>query len=131
MWSDPIADMLTRVRNGVKAHKKQVTMPASNVKRGVAQVLKEEGYILDYDVVADTRQGILRIDLKYGPNGEDVIHRIKRESKPGCRRYYKAQEIPRVLNGLGVAILTTNKGVLCGHRCREQNIGGELICTVC
>ena len=131
MWSDPIADMLTRIRNGVTAHKKQVVIPASKLKTGLARVLKDEGYILGYDVVEDTRQGILRVDLKYGPNGEVVIHKIKRMSKPGCRRYSKAQEIPRVLNGLGIAILSTNRGVMSDRSCREGNIGGELLCTVC
>lgn len=131
MWSDPIADMLTRIRNGVTARKKQVIIPASNVKKGLARVLKEEGYILGYDVVEDTRQGLLRVDLKYGPNGEDVIHKIKRMSKPGCRRYSKVEEIPRVLNGLGVAILSTSRGVMSDRSCREGNIGGELLCTVC
>lgn len=131
MWSDPIADMLTRIRNGATAKKKQVLIPASKLKAGLAQVLKDEGYILGYDVVEDTRQGLLRVDMKYGPNGEDVIHKIKRMSKPGCRRYSKAQEIPRVLNGLGIAILSTNRGVMSDRSCREGNIGGELLCTVC
>ena len=131
MWSDPIADMLTRIRNGVSARKTQVVIPASQVKTGLARVLKEEGYILGYDVVEDTRQGLLRVDLKYGPNGEVVIHKIKRMSKPGCRRYSKAQEIPRVLNGLGIAILSTNRGVMSDRSCREENIGGELLCTIC
>lgn len=131
MWSDPIADMLTRIRNGVTARKKQVVIPASKLKTGLARVLKDEGYILGYDVVEDTRQGLLRVDLKYGPNSELVIHKIKRMSKPGCRRYSKAQEIPRVLNGLGIAILSTNRGVMSDRSCREANIGGELLCTVC
>ena len=131
MWSDPIADMLTRIRNGVTARKTQVVMPASKLKAGLASVLKDEGYILGYDVVEDTKQGLLRVDLKYGPNGELVIHKIKRMSKPGCRRYSKAQEIPRVLNGLGIAILSTNRGVMSDRSCREGNIGGELLCTVC
>lgn len=131
MWSDPLADMLTRIRNGVAARKTQVVIPASKLKTGLARVLKDEGYILGYDVVEDTRQGLLRVDLKYGPNGELVIHKIKRMSKPGCRRYSKAQEIPRVLNGLGIAILSTNRGVMSDRSCREGNIGGELLCTVC
>ncbi len=131
MWSDPIADMLTRIRNGATAKKKQVVIPSSKLKTGLAQVLKDEGYILGFDVVEDTRQGLLRVDMKYGPNGEDVIHKIKRMSKPGCRRYSKAQEIPRVLNGLGIAILSTNRGVMSDRSCREGNIGGELLCTVC
>ncbi len=123
--------MLTRIRNRVSARKTQVVIPASKLKTGLARVLKDEGYILGYDVVEDTRQGLLRVDLKYGPNGEDVIHEIKRVSKPGCRRYSQVQEIPRVLNGLGIAILSTSRGVMSDRSCREGNIGGELLCTVC
>ena len=131
MWSDPIADMLTRIRNGVGARKKQVTMPASRVKRGVARVLKDEGYILEFDVIEDGRQNLLRIDLKYGPNGDDVIHEIKRISKPGCRCYRTVEDIPKVLNGLGVAILSTSRGVMSDRQCRTEHVGGELLCTVC
>ncbi len=86
MWSDPIADMLTRIRNAVRTRKTQVSIPSSKVKVGIAKVLKEQGYVNDFDVIQDTKQGVLRVDLKYGPRGEDLIHSLKRESKPGCRR---------------------------------------------
>jgi len=130
MWSDPIADMLTRVRNAVHVRRKTVKIPSSKMKVGIAQVLKVEGYINGFDVVPDDKQGILRIDLKYGPRGEDVIHRLQRTSKPGCRIYRKANELPRVLDGLGISVVSTSKGVLSDRACREQNVGGEMICTV-
>jgi len=130
MWSDPIADMLTRIRNAARVHQREVKIPASKVKRGVARVLKEQGFIEGYDVVEDGKQGILRVDLRYGPRGEDVIHKIERASKPGRRRYAGANDVPRVLNGLGIAIVSTNRGVLSDSRCREHNVGGEVLCTV-
>ena len=130
MWSDPIADMLTRIRNAVRVRRKQVTIPSSKLKVGIARVLLEEGYISGYDVVADTKQGILRIDLKYGPRGEDIIHRIRRESKAGCRIYRKVGNLPRVLDGLGISIVSTPKGVLSDRGCREMTVSGELLCTV-
>jgi small subunit ribosomal protein S8 len=130
MWSDPVADMLTRIRNAVRIRKRQVQIPSSKIKVGIAQVLKDEGYILDYDLIEDTKQGILRLDLKYGPNGEEVIHSIRRESKPGRRAYAGVGALPRVLDGLGIAIISTSSGVLSDRKCREQNVGGELLCTV-
>jgi len=131
MWSDPIADMLTRIRNAARVRRRQVKIPASKLKVGIAKVLKEEGYIEGFDVIEDTRQGILRIDLKYGQRGEDVIHRIERVSR-GSRRVYKGVGgIPRVLDGLGIAIVSTSRGVLSDRVCREKNVGGELMCTVC
>jgi len=130
MWSDPIADMLTRIRNGARVRKPRVTVPCSKLKVGIAEVLKAEGYITGFDVVEDPTQGVLRIDLKYGPRGEDLIHEIKRVSKPGCRRYFKVQELPRVLDGLGIAIVSTSAGILSDRGCREKQVGGELICTV-
>jgi small subunit ribosomal protein S8 len=130
MWSDPIADMLTRIRNAVRVRRKQVSIPSSKLKVGIARVLLEEGYINGFDVVADTKQGVLRIDLKYGPRGEDIIHRIRRESKAGCRVYKKVGELPRVLDGLGISIVSTPKGVLSDRGCREMNVSGELLCTV-
>jgi len=130
MWSDPIADMLTRIRNALRVHDRDVKIPSSKVKVGVAEVLKLEGYIEDYDVIEDGRQGILRVALKYGPLGETVISTIKRASRPGRRAYRGVSEMPRVLNGLGIAIVSTNKGVLSDRQCREQNVGGELLCTV-
>jgi len=130
MWSDPIADMLTRIRNAVRVRRKQVTIPSSKLKVGIARVLLEEGYISGFDVVKDTKQGVLRIDLKYGPRGEEIIHRIRRESKGGCRVYRKVGKLPRVLDGLGISIVSTPKGVLSDRGCREMNVSGELLCTV-
>ncbi len=130
MWSDPIADMLTRIRNAVRVRKKQVTIPSSKLKSGIAHVLREEGYITGYDVVEDGKQGLLRIDLKYGARGEQLLHTLKRESKSGCRVYRRVDALPRVLDGLGIAILSTSRGVLSDRQCREQNVGGELLCTV-
>ena len=130
MWSDPIADMLTRVRNAARVRRKQVLIPSSKFKVSIAKVLLEEGYILGYDVVEDNKQGMLRIDLKYGARGEDVLHKIKRESKGGCRLYRGAGDLPRVLDGLGICIVSTSKGVLSDRQCREHKVGGELVCTV-
>jgi small subunit ribosomal protein S8 len=130
MWSDPIADMLTRIRNGVRVRKRVVNVPASKVKAGIANVLRDEGYIRGYDKIDDTKQGVLRIELKYGPLGEDLIHVIKRESRPGCRVYRSASDLPRVRDGLGIAIVSTSSGVLSDRQCREQKIGGELLCSV-
>jgi small subunit ribosomal protein S8 len=130
MWSDPIADMLTRISNGLRAKKRQVKIPCSGVKIGLASVLKEEGYIQDFDVIEDARQGILRITLKYTANGEPIINALRRESKPGRRVYRAVKDMPWVLNGLGVAIISTSKGVLSDRKCREMHIGGELLCTV-
>jgi len=130
MWSDPIADMLTRIRNAVRERKKQVNVPSSQFKVGIARVLKEEGYIEDFDVIDDAKQGLLRIDLKYGPRGEDLIHAIKRESRSGRRLYLGVKDIPRVLDGLGIAIVSTSQGILSDRVCREKKVGGELVCSV-
>ena len=130
MWSDPISDMLTRIRNGVRVRRKQVNVPSSKLKVGIAKVLQDEGYIEGYSVIDDTRQGILRIDLKYGPRGEDVVRQLQRVSKPSRRVYRSVEDLPRVMDGLGIAIVSTNKGVLSDRRCRDENVGGELLCTV-
>ena len=130
MWSDPVADYLTRIRNAVRNRSAQVMIPRSNLKLAISKVLKEEGYITDVDEIADAHQGQLRLTLKYGPRGEQVITRLKRESRSGRRLYVGAHEIPRVLNGLGIAILSTSRGVLSDRKCREQRLGGELVCTV-
>lgn len=130
MWSDPVADMLTRIRNAVRVGRKQVQIPSSGLKVGIAKSLQEEGYILGSDVIDDGKQGILRIDLKYGPRGEDVIHDIQRVSRGGRRVYRKSADLPRVMDGLGIAIVSTNRGVLSDRQCREQNLGGEVLCTV-
>ncbi|MBI4578578.1 MAG: 30S ribosomal protein S8 [Planctomycetes bacterium] len=131
MWSDPVADMLTRIRNAVRMHAREVRVPASSLKAGIAKVLQEEGYILGFDRIQDTRQGLLRIHLKYDPTGAAVIREIKRESKAGRRVYRAVDELPRVMNGLGIAILSTNRGVLSDRQCKEMKVGGELLCTVC
>lgn len=130
MWSDPIADMLTRIRNGIRVRKNTVQIPSSKLKIGIASVLKDEGYIEGFDTIEDTRQGVLRIQLKYGRRGEEVIHSLDRASCPGRRVYKKATEVPSVLNGLGIAVLSTSQGVLSDRQCRQRNIGGELLCTV-
>jgi len=130
MWSDPIADMLTRIRNAVRVRAAEVRVPSSKLKVGIARVLKAEGYIADFDVVEDARQGLLRLQLKYGPQGEQVIRRIERVSKPGRRYYCGVQELPRVLDGLGIAIVSTSRGVKSDRQCRAENVGGELVCTV-
>ncbi len=104
-------------------------IPCSKMKVGIAKVLVEEGFISGYDVIEDTKQNILRVDLKYGPRGEQVLHHLDRVSSPGRRVYKKSTELPRVLNGLGIAILSTSQGVLSDRQCRERQIGGELLCT--
>ena len=128
--SDPIADMLTRIRNAARNQAESVDCRNSKVCRGIAGALQHEGYINGYEVIEDSPQGTLRVALKYGPNGENIIHRVTRESKPGCRVYTRVADLPRPLAGLGVAILTTPNGVLSDRQCREQNVGGELLCTV-
>lgn len=128
--SDPLADMLTRIRNAVMAKFDSVEMPTSTVKVSVAKVLKEEGYIADYKVIESKVQGTLEIDLKYGQEGEAVITGIKRVSKPGLRKYTKATAIPKVLNGLGISIVSTSKGVITDRAARTLNAGGEIICEV-
>ena len=128
--SDPLADMLTRLRNAVMVKFDSVQMPSSTVKVGVAKVLKEEGYIRDYHVIGDDVQDILKVDLKYGPNRETVITGLKRVSKPGLRKYAKVNEIPRVLDGFGIAIISTSKGIVTDKTARALNSGGEIICEV-
>jgi small subunit ribosomal protein S8 len=130
MWSDPIADMLTRIRNGVRVRAREVRVPSSKVKQGIAKVLRDEGYITDFDFVEDGKQGLLRLRLKYGPQGELVITSIDRISKPGCRRYSGVDKLPTVLGGLGIAIVSTSRGIKSDRQCREEKLGGELLCTV-
>ncbi|MCE5327840.1 MAG: 30S ribosomal protein S8 [Planctomycetaceae bacterium] len=129
---DPIADMLTRIRNALRAGQKVTNIKASGVCQGVCQTLKDEGYIDDFQRVEDsTPQGLLRVYLKYGPNGEEIVTEIKRVSKPGRRVYSSVGELPRPMNGLGIAIVSTSKGVMSDRRCRSEKIGGEVLCTVC
>ena len=122
--------MLNRLRNGSRNGFPHVDCRNSKVCAGIAGALKHEGYVAGHDVIDDGRQGILRVHLRYGPNGEKLFHKLQRESKPGCRVYTKVNDLPRPLAGLGIAILTTPRGVLSDRQCREENVGGELICTV-
>jgi len=128
--SDPIADMLTRIRNGLRARKDAVNVRASGICEGMLRVMKEEGYIKDYTRMEDDKQDMLRVYLKYGPAGEDVVSAIDRVSKPGCRVYGGVSELPRPLNGLGISIISTPQGVLSDRQCRERNVGGEVLCTM-
>lgn len=128
--SDPLADMLTRIRNATMVKFDSVTMPKSKIKVNVAKVLQEEGYIEGWEVTEEGPQGTLMIKLKYGPNGESVITGLKRVSKPGLRQYARAGAIPTVLNGLGVAIISTSKGLLSDRAARKMNTGGEILCQV-
>jgi small subunit ribosomal protein S8 len=130
MMTDPIADMLTRIRNGNNAKHDSVDVPASNIKKEIAQILLNEGFIKGFDVIEDGKQGIIRIDLKYGQNNEKVISGIKRISKPGLKVYVKNNEIPKVLGGLGIAVLSTSKGIMTDKTARNENVGGEVICYV-
>lgn len=130
VMTDPIADMLTRIRNANSVYHDKVEMPASKIKQAIAKVLKEEGFIKDFEYVSDDKQGIIRVNLKYGPNREKVITGLKRISKPGLRVYAKTDEIPRVLRGLGIAILSTPKGIMTDKQARKEGIGGEVICYV-
>jgi small subunit ribosomal protein S8 len=128
--SDPLADFLTRIRNAVRANFDTVEIPQSNLKVRVAEVLKKEGYITDYQLADQGVQGVIKIELKYGPNREQVITGIRRVSKPGLRQYKKSGVIPKVMSGLGVGILTTSKGVISDREARRLNVGGELLCEV-
>jgi small subunit ribosomal protein S8 len=130
MMTDPIADMLTRIRNALQIERPIVDIPASKVKIGIAEALKREGYIWEFEVVEQQPQNVLRINLKYGPNGELVIRHIQRGSKPGRRVYTSLKDMPEVLQGLGISILSTNKGILSNREARKEHVGGELLCTV-
>lgn len=128
--TDPIADMLTRIRNANMVRHEKLEVPASKIKREIAEILKREGFIRDVEYIEDNKQGILRIFLKYGPNNERVITGLKRISKPGLRVYVKAHEVPRVLNGLGIAILSTSQGILTDKEARQKGTGGEVLAYV-
>ena len=128
--TDPIADMLTRVRNANTVRHENVDVPASNIKKELARILLEEGFIKGYDVIEDDKQGLIRLQLKYGKNGGKVITGIKRISKPGMRVYADNHSVPKVLNGLGISIISTSKGILTDKQARELGIGGEVICYV-
>ena len=128
--TDPVADMLTQLRNAVAVNHATVTMPSSKLKLSVAEVLKREGFITAFEIVEKKTQNDLKITLKYGPEGEKVIQKIVRTSKPGCRVYRAVEDLPRVRDGLGIAVVSTNQGVLSDRECRQKNVGGEILCTV-
>jgi small subunit ribosomal protein S8 len=130
MMTDPIADMLTRIRNAVRVERPVLDIPDSKVKRGLADVLKREGYIWDWHVIEATPAPALRIELKYGPNGERVIQRIRRISKPGRRVYSRAKDLRPVLGGLGIRILSSSRGVISDREARQRNLGGEVLCEI-
>ena len=130
MNRDTIADMLTRIRNALERRKPTVDVLGSNTCRGILGVMRAEGYVQGYDEIADGRQGLIRVHLKYGPDGEQVMTHLKRESKPSRRVYRKASEITPVLGGLGVGIYTTPQGVVSDRQARRHNVGGELLCTI-
>lgn len=130
VMSDPIADMLTRIRNANTVRHETVEIPASKQKKQIAEILKREGFIRDAEYIEDSKQGIIRVFLKYGPNNERVITGLKRISKPGLRVYAKSFDVPRVLGGLGIAIISTSKGVMTDKEARQSNTGGEVVCYV-
>lgn len=130
VMTDPIADMLTRIRNANSVNHEKVEIPSSKIKIAIASILKAEGFIKDFDTVADSKQGILRVSLKYGANREKVISGIKRISKPGLRVYAKSDQLPRVLGGLGIAIVSTSHGMMTDKAARKQSLGGEVVAYV-
>ncbi|MGI6112588.1 MAG: 30S ribosomal protein S8 [Mahellales bacterium] len=130
VMTDPIADMLTRIRNALTVKHGVVEVPASNIKKEVAAILYNEGYIKGYEVIPDDKQGVIKLTLKYGNNKERVISGLKRISKPGLRVYAKKDEIPKVLGGLGIAILSTSKGIMTDKKARQLGVGGEVLCYI-
>ena len=128
--TDPIADMLTRIRNANTVGHETVEIPASKMKKAIAEILKEEGYIADFEMIEDDKQGMIKVTMKYGANKEKVISGIKKISKPGLKVYAKAGEVPKVLGGLGIAIVSTSKGIVSDKEARKLGVGGEVICYV-
>ncbi len=128
--TDPIADMLTRIRNAIKASYTSVDMPNSKLKVNIAKVMKSEGFIKNFKVISDNKQGIMRIFFKYDENGGSLIEGIKRVSKPGRRIYAKSDKIPKVLNGFGINIISTSKGIIADNEARRQKVGGEILCSL-
>ncbi len=128
--TDAIADMLTRIRNANSAKHETVDIPCSNVKKAIADILVEEGYVKGYQLIEDSKQGIIRVTLKYGPKKQRIIQGVKRVSKPGLRIYAGCEELPRVMNGLGVAIISTSKGIMTDKNARKQNVGGEVLAFI-
>lgn len=130
MMNDPVADMLTRIRNAVQMERPFVDVPQSKLKTGIAEALQREGYIWDFEVIEQEPQNTLRINLKYGPNGERVIQKIQRTSKPGRRVYTNVRDMPEILNGMGISILTTPRGILSNREAKKEGVGGEVVCVV-
>ena len=130
VMTDPIADYLTRIRNANSVHHEKVEIPASKLKKTMSQILKEEGMIKDFEYVEDGKQGMIRIHLKYGPNKQKVITELKRISRPGLRVYAKKDEVPKVLGGLGIAIISTSQGVMTDKQARKSGLGGEVLCYI-
>ena len=130
VMTDPIADYLTRIRNANMAKHDSVEIPASNIKKSISEILKREGFIRDYEVADDNKQGVIKVFMKYGPNGERVISGLKRISKPDLRNYVGAEDLPKVLNGLGIAIVSTSAGVITDKEARQKNVGGEVIAYI-
>ncbi len=128
--TDPVADMLTRIRNGIRARHQKVDLPASKLKLEIARILKEEGYIANFKPTEEEGHKLIRVYLKYGANNEAAMSTLTRVSRPGCRVYVRRGEIPRVLGGLGINILTTPRGVMTGRQARKQGVGGELLCEI-
>ena len=128
--TDPIADMLTRIRNATSAKHETVDIPASNMKKAIAQILLDEGYIASYKVIEDEKQGVIRVTLKYGENKSQVITGLRRVSKPGLRIYSNVEDMPKVMKGLGIAIVSTSKGIMTDREARKQNVGGEVLAFV-
>lgn len=128
--TDPIADMLTRIRNAVLARKKDVEIPSSRIKVDIARILKEEGYIKSFKVAEDDKQGVLTINLKLGEGNANVISGLRRVSKPGCRVYCTKGDVPKTLDGLGITLISTSRGILTGKKCEELGVGGEVLCHI-
>lgn len=127
---DSLSDLLTRIRNGVKAKKREVNIPSSRLGIEVVKILKEEGYVKNYKVIDDKKQGVLNVTLKYAEDNRSVISGLKRISKPGCRIYCTKDSVPKVLDGLGLVVVSTSRGVLSGRACEEQGAGGEVLCSI-
>jgi small subunit ribosomal protein S8 len=127
---DSISDLLTRIRNGVKTKKKEVNIPSSRIMVEIVKILKEEGYIKNFKVIDDSKQGVLNVALKYGEDGKSVISDLRRISKPGCRIFCTKDSVPKALDGLGLVIVSTSKGVLSGRKCEELGAGGEVLCSI-
>ena len=128
--TDPIADMLTRIRNAIMVNKDTVEVPSSNMKKAIAKIMLDEGYIADYKLVEDGYNGVIQITLKYAGKGKSVINGLKRVSKPGLRSYAGVENMPKVLNGLGIAIVSTNKGIMTDKQAKAANVGGEVLCYI-